>query len=744
MAKGRIISHYEIIEEIGRGGMGIVYKGRDRLLNRDVALKALPLPKSSRTDSDSSVARQRFEREAQSASALNHPNIVTIYDLLSEPDSDFIVMEYVDGKPLGHLIPSHGLPVRQAVRYALQIADALGSAHAAGIIHRDLKPENILISRHDQVKIVDFGLAKQGSDTTGAMPTQEMLTTPGSFMGTLCYAAPEQYQNLPIDQRTDIFALGVVLFKMFTGELPFQGKSLMELVEAINRCQPRSLHQVRPSLPPILDALVARALQRNPGDRYPDMAALAADLKLAAEQAESTSHSGSPGAHQGPISSPDMRFASGSSVGSSSFAQPPVAGREKTSIAVLPFRSLSADPDDAYTAMGIGSEINSALSRVPGVRVASHLSTYRYKDKDLPDLAHIASELKIRYVLTGSLRRGGNRIRVIVELADAIGGAILWSRTYDRNLEDLFAMQEEIATAIVRATGGELIRAGSERADKASADELDAWGLVRKAYHFWNYSFQPAGIGDSLNLLRRAVELDPNYANAYAFLGLYLIEKVALIMSEHPEQDRAEAQAAVDRAFDLAPNDTEVLENTGLVWFHCGLWEKSVQALRRAVEISPFNLVAWGYLGFVLGCGGQKTKNATEGDRILTKLITDTPEHPSVPYWYFFKATACTRLGHFEEAVTCASKCAEMHPNFYIARYILANALGHVGRLEEARTEMATVLAINPYITESLLKREWLVMARDEQMAEAHLAGLRKAGFFPPLPAENQSTGGHP
>lgn len=298
-------------------------------------------------------------------------------------------------------------------------------------------------------------------------------------------------------------------------------------------------------------------------------------------------------------------------------------------------------------------------------------------------------------------------------------------------------MQEEIAIAIVRATGGELIRAGSDRADKASPDELDAWGLVRKAYHFWNYGFHPAGIGESLNLLRRAVELDSDYANAHAFLGLYLIEKVALLLSENPEQDRAEAQAAVDRAFALAPNDTEVLENAGLVWCHCGMWEQSVQALRRAVRISPFNLVAWGYLGFVLGCGGQQTKSATEGDRILTKLITDTPEHPSVPYWYFFKSMACTRLAHFEEGVTCAAKCIEMHPNFYIARYMLANALGQVDRYDEARTEMATVLTINPNIKEPLLDREFMVITRDRELTERFLLGLRKAGVFPPLSADD-------
>jgi serine/threonine protein kinase/tetratricopeptide (TPR) repeat protein len=730
MAKGRIVSHYEIIEEIGRGGMGIVYKGRDRLLNRDVALKALPLLASSDAVSQTSVSRQRFEREAQSASALNHPNIVTIYDLLSEPDCDFIVMEYVDGRPLSQVIPPQGLPLDQAVRSGLQISDAVGSAHAAGIIHRDLKPENILLSRRDQIKIVDFGLAKQGADSTGLLATEEMLTSPGSFLGTLAYAAPEQHRNLPVDQRTDIFALGVVLFKMLTGELPFQGKNLLELVQAINLCEPRSLCELRPALPPVLDALIARAVQREPADRYPNVAALAADLRLAAEVGELTNQSGA--------STATGELDSTKATRTRPISQPPSAGREKISIAVLPFRSLSTDQEDSYMAMGIGSEINSALSRVPGVRVASHLSTYRYRENELTDLAHIAAQLKIRYVLTGSLRRGGDRIRVIVELADAVAGSVLWSRTYNRNLEDLFTVQEEIAGAIVRATGGELLRAGSERAAKASPDELDAWGLVRKAYHFWNYGFRPEGISDSLNLLRRAVELDPHYANAHAFLGLYLVEKVALLLSEHPEQDRVEAQAAVDQAFELAPNDTEVLENTGLVWCHCAKWEQAVQALRRAVEISPFNLVAWGYLGFVLGSGGQIRKDAEEGDRILTKLIADTPEHPSVPYWYFFKAMGCTRLGRFEEAVTSAFKCVEMHPHFYIARYTLANALGHVGRYEEARREMATVVATNPNVSEPLLKREWVVILRDPEMAEAQLAGLRKAGVFPPLPAGGQ------
>src|ERR1700761_5870203 len=279
MVEGRIVSHYEILEEIGRGGMGVVYKGRDRLLHRDVALKSF-----TRREEDPaapSVTRQRFQREAQSASALNHPNIVTIYDLVSEPAADFIVMEFIDGKPLSQVIPPQGLPSRQALRYGLQIADAVGSAHAAGIIHRDLKPANVMITRNDQVKIVDFGLAKHGPEFAGTFATQTELTSPGSFLGTLCYAAPEQHSNRPTDHRTDIFALGVVLFKMLTGELPFVGNTPMELMQAIHRCDARRARAARPALSAVLDRTIARTLEREPADRHPSMAALAADLQLA-------------------------------------------------------------------------------------------------------------------------------------------------------------------------------------------------------------------------------------------------------------------------------------------------------------------------------------------------------------------------------------------------------------------------------------------------------------------------------
>lgn len=723
--KGRVISHYEIVEEIARGGMGVVYRARDLSLNRFVALKALPIF----TSSDPS-ARQRFEREAQAASALNHPNIVTIYDLVSDEHASYIVMELIEGKTLGEIIPLSGLPPEKAIRYALQMADALGCAHEAGIVHRDLKPQNVLISRRDHLKILDFGVAKLKSEPSGQLATHDNLTRPGAFLGTTYYAAPEQFSAGEIDQRTDVYALGVVLYQMLVGRVPFYADNPLQLLQAIYHEQPKPLRQTYPHYPPIVDQIITRALHKHRQGRYPNMDMFSEDL-VAAKEAfhQAALESSSAGTQVSDVPTAVLQIGSNRSAYPPVWIEPPRAGHEKSSIAVLPFRSLSSDKDDEYMAMGIGSEISSALSRVPGIRVASNLSTFRYQD-EAPDLQEIAAKLKIRYVLTGSLRRSGTRIRVMSELADALAGSVLWSRTYERHLEDLFAVQEEIAESIVRATGGELIRAGSEHADKASAHELDAWGLVRKAYHFWNYGFHPAGIGESLDLLRRAIQLDPGYANAYAFLALYLIERVVLVMTDRPEEDRAEANAAANKAVELAPQDAEVLENAGLVWLHCREYDQSIEALRRAVQIAPFNLVAWGYLGLALGWGG-KERDASEAEKILKKLIAETPEHPSFPYWHYFLSGVYIRLLRFDEAYIHAQRCVELQPRFYIARITLANALGHLGRFDEAQAEIAHVLAMNPYVNETVLHAEYLNIARDPQIADLHLSGLRAARVFP-------------
>ena len=245
--------------------------------------------------------------------------------------------------------------------------------------------------------------------------------------------------------------------------------------------------------------------------------------------------------------------------------RPPSVGSERASLAVLPFASLSADKDDAFLAAGLTAELTSALSGVPDLRVASHLASARFQP-GADDLQDVAAALRIRYVLTGTVRRSGDRIRVSAELSDAIPGLMLWSKTYERRIEDIFDVQEDIASQIVSATGGELIRAGAENASRVAPENLDAWGLVRRAYHFWNHGFRPEGVEDALNLLRRAVELDPEYAAARAFLALYLIQRVVNFISPNPIADVGEALDAATKAIELAPRDPEVLTNVGLVY----------------------------------------------------------------------------------------------------------------------------------------------------------------------------------
>jgi TolB-like protein/Flp pilus assembly protein TadD len=409
-------------------------------------------------------------------------------------------------------------------------------------------------------------------------------------------------------------------------------------------------------------------------------------------------------------------------------SRPPAPGSERASIAVLPFASLSADPEDGYTAAGIASEIIVALGGVPDLRVASELASFRFREKQ-QDLAEIASALHTRYVLTGSLRRSGDRIRVLATLNDAEGGAQIWSKAYDRQLADLFALQEEIAQAIVSATGGEIIRADAARLSRSSPEQLDAWGLLYRAYHFWNHAFSREGLEAALAQARRAIELDPSYAAAHAFLGLYLIQRVIHVLTPSLEQERAEALRAAERAVELAPRDPKALENAGLVFYHCSLHEKSVGALRRAVEIAPFNLVAWGYLALSLGIAGDESE-LVEGRRILDRLLETTPDHPSVPYWSYFKGALLTRQGELEQAVACSRRTVELQPYFFLAAVMLANALGALGRLDEARAAWQRVAAIHPAFPAAAYAYDIQLQALAPERAEPHLAGLRKAGLL--------------
>ena len=409
-------------------------------------------------------------------------------------------------------------------------------------------------------------------------------------------------------------------------------------------------------------------------------------------------------------------------------ATPPRIDEARGSIAVFPFESLSPDPSDAYLADGIATEIVGMLSRVPDLRVASRSATFAYRDRSADFWADV-DQLRLRYVLTGSVRRAGERIRVIAELAEAADRTQLWSHTYERQLADLFAVQEEIAEAIVIAFGGEYLRAEWRRAARRPTDSLDAWGLVQKARSL-NLPVDRGAMDEALRLATEAIEIDPAYARAHASLASTLMQRVINGFSENLDADRRAALAAAERAGELSPEDPTVLRTLGNVWSNCGEHDRSVRALRRAVAIAPFDFHSWGRLGRTLAYGGDLAE-LREGHAVLDRILAAAPNHPMVPYWLYFKANACAREDRFEDAVRFARRSVEAQPGYAGAWVALANALGQLGRIDEAREAMQRARRANPAMTTEHLAAQIRILAGGRpDRSEKSLAGLKAAGLL--------------
>ena len=410
---GQILSHYRILEKLGGGGMGVVYKAEDTRLDREVALKFLP-----HDVAHSKQSLVRFRREAKAASALNHPNICTVYDIGDDQGKAFIVMEYLNGAMLKSLIGTHCLELDRLLEISRDIAAALSAAHAKNIIHRDIKPENIFICESGHAKVLDFGLAKFSvPDETSSQSITLSLTEAGLVMGTLPYMSPEQLQGQSVDHRSDIFSLGAVLYEMATGERPFLGRTPLELGSSILRDTPTPVTELRPELPTGLQRIVDRCLSKEPIERYVSAQELGHALELLRRQMSS----GSLGAVTDAVG--------------------------EASIAVLPFTNMSADPENEFFADGLTEEIINKLTQIEELRVAARRPAFSFKGKHV-DLRVVGERLNVRTVLEGSIRRAGNRIRIHVQLINVSDGYHLWSERYDRELNDIFDVQDDISRTI--------------------------------------------------------------------------------------------------------------------------------------------------------------------------------------------------------------------------------------------------------------------------------------------------------
>jgi serine/threonine protein kinase len=479
---GQALSHYRIIDKIGVGGMGEVYRATDTKLGRDVALKVLPSDLACDPD-----RLARFRREARAVATISHPHIVTIFSVEETDGVHFLTMEMVDGRSLDRLIPEGGLPVERILYIATAIAEALAAAHEKGIVHRDLKPANVMVTDDGRVKVLDFGLAKdtQEERVGDATLTSSGHTAVGTLMGTPAYMSPEQIARREVDHRTDIFSLGILMYEMATGRRPFEGASLAEMASATLRDTPHLVTELRTDLPDELARIVRRCLEKDLRYRIQTARDVANEFRELAQAPRTFSNS---------------RFAAANAQDSG------------PSVAVLPFQNLSADPENEYFSEGLAEEILNALSQVEGLNVAARTSSFYFKGK-ATDMSEIASKLRVANVLEGSVRRSGNRVRVTVQLIDVKNGFHLWSERYDRQMEDIFEVQDEIARAIT-----ERLKVTLAGGAKRSTKNVEAYELYLKGLYHWHQR-SPSTLRVAILCFEQAIKLDSQYALAYAGLA---------------------------------------------------------------------------------------------------------------------------------------------------------------------------------------------------------------------------------
>jgi len=667
---GRTISHYQITSQLGEGGMGVVYEAEDTNLGRHVALKFL-----SPAMADDDNLLQRFQREARAASALNHPNICTIHGIEQYESQHFIIMELLDGESLGDRIRRGPLDVDLVLTLAVQITDALESAHSKGIVHRDLKPANIFITSRGQAKILDFGLAKidrQKPNAESMMPTAKLddLTTAGSTIGTVNYMSPEQARGEVTDARTDLFSFGTVLYQMATGFLPFQGDTSAVTFDNILNRDPKPINELNPSLPSELGRIISQALEKDRDLRFQN----ANDIKTALKRLRRDLQSGK---HSGETSSAIHRTAT------------PV---HEHSIAVLYFDNLSGMKEDEYLRDGITEDITTELSKIKRLKTFSRAVVLGYRDKPVT-AGQVGKELGASYVLSGSLRRAGNRLRINAQLVDAATDFPLWSERYDREMADVFEVQDEIASKIAAALRITLSPQEQQALKAKPTENLQAYDLYLRGR---NYA-RRVGRQDmvfALQMFENAVALDPNFALAHAGLANVCAEYYWHFERNQSWLDRAVASTEVAIAKGIDAPEVKLAE--AWVDYAEARYEKSINTIRAALSIDPDLDGGYYLLGRALFEAGRYQEVVDMMDTALAhageNYNTAMPIHnalgalgkPEALKNYIFREIAV-----YEEALRKTPEDARV-------RVLLAGGYASQGRFEDAKREADMAMALRP------------------------------------------------
>lgn len=666
---GTIISHYKILEKIGAGGMGVVYRAHDVKLDRTVALKFLPPHLVS-----DETEKHRFLHEAKTASALDHPNICNIHSIEeAENGQIFIVMAHYEGMSLKERIEQGPLPLDDILKFTVQIAEGLQKAHGKGIVHRDLKPANIFITNDDRIKIIDFGLAKAAAQT--------VLTQSGSTLGTVPYMSPEQAQGDKVDHRTDIWALGVVMYEMITGHRPFRSEYDTALVYSILNEEPEPVTGLRSGVPMDLEKVVQKCMEKNPSERYQHTGDLLVDIKKVEKE----------------IASGVQSRTTPSAVTSKNIPADNITGHQKgrpwiygipvlialligffffifnksedteiaRSVAVLPLDNLSPDPDDAFFAAGMHEDIIIQLSRIGDIQVIARSSVLGYETGHR-NIQQISNELGVQTLLEGSVRRVADRVRVTVTLTDVNTNRTLWADTFDRDLTDIFAIQSEIAVEIAHALEARLTEAEKVLLVKKPTAVTEAYEYyLRAREYFTRPGPQQDYYKNAEVLLKRAIEYDPEFAHAYALLSRTYSYQRWFGYDTSPQTLEASLLNA-ERAFQLQPDLPEAHIAMGYYYYYGHReYDKALEHFNIARRFQPNNAEIIGAIGFVERRLGEFDESIDN----LTKAISLDPKNLNL---MFSNAQSYVVTGRFEEAKTAFESILSLSPDLPVVRIFIS------------------------------------------------------------------------